>query len=75
MSEESDAKHEEIEKLAYRRWEERGGPFGSPKEDWFHAEQEIIQRSSWPLRLPFSSLTMEPVESWASERNVVGPAG
>ena len=30
----------EIEKLAYRFWEERGRPFGSPEEDWFKAERE-----------------------------------
>jgi hypothetical protein len=35
---------------------------GSPDEDWFRAEQELIQRSVWPSRLPFSSLMMGPVE-------------
>jgi hypothetical protein len=29
----SDAQHEQIEKLAYRLWEERGGPLGSPDDD------------------------------------------
>ena len=56
------AQHEQIEKLAYRLWEKRGGPLGSPDDDWFRAEQELIQRSVWPSRLPFSSLTMGPVE-------------
>jgi Protein of unknown function (DUF2934) len=58
----SNEQHEQIENLAYRLWEERGGPLGSPDDDWFRAEQEFIQRSHWPSRLPFSSLTMEPVE-------------
>jgi hypothetical protein len=56
-------KHEAVEKLAYQQWEERGSPFGSPDEDWFHAEQEIMQRSDSPSRLPFSPLTMGPLES------------
>jgi hypothetical protein len=58
----SNAQHEQIEKLAYRLWEERGRLLGSPDDDWFRAEQELIQRSVWPSRLPFSSLTMGPVE-------------
>jgi hypothetical protein len=53
---------EQIEKLAYRLWEERGRPLGSPDDDWVRAEEELIQRSHWPSRLPFSSLTMEPDE-------------
>ena len=69
----SDAQHEQIEKLAYQLWEERGRPLGSPADDWFRdphgrfhadfpAEQEFIQSSDSPSRLPFSSLTLEPVE-------------
>ncbi len=58
----SNAQHEQIEKLAYRLWEDRGAPSGSPDDDWFRAEQELRQRSRWPSRLPFSSLMMEPVE-------------
>lgn len=33
--------HQEIELLAYRYWEERGGPFGSPEVDWFRAENDL----------------------------------
>ena len=62
MQQLSNELHEQIEKLAFRLWEERGGPLGSPDEDWFRAEQELIERSSWPSRLPFSSLMMEPNE-------------
>jgi hypothetical protein len=58
----SNEQHEQIEKLAYDLWVRRGRPLGSPDDDWVRAEQELRQRSLWPLRLPFSSLTMEPVE-------------
>jgi len=36
---------EEIAKLAYLLWEERGGIGGSPEEDWLRAEQEVLARS------------------------------
>jgi hypothetical protein len=63
MHELSNAQHEQIEKLAYQLWEERGRPLGSPDDDWLRAEQEFfIQRSDSPLRLPFSSIAMEPTE-------------
>ncbi len=58
----SNEQREQIEKLAYQMWEGRGRPMGSPDDDWFRAEEEVIQRSHWPSRLPFSSLTMEPAE-------------
>jgi hypothetical protein len=34
-------RHELVAKLAYKFWEERGRPFGSPETDWFRAEQEV----------------------------------
>jgi hypothetical protein len=58
----SNEQREQIEKLAYQMWEGRGRPLGSPEEDWFHAEQQLLNRSHWPSKLPFSALTMEPVE-------------
>jgi hypothetical protein len=58
----SDAEREQIEKLAYQLWEQRGRPLGSPDDDWFRAEKEFIQRSDSPSRLPFSSLMLEPLE-------------
>ncbi len=30
-----------IAELAYRYWEARGRPWGSPEEDWFRAEREL----------------------------------
>ena len=55
----SDGHGTEIEKLAYRFWEERGRPFGSPEEDWFKAEREFHRGLIGPPeRLPFSSLGM-----------------
>lgn len=47
--------HEEIAQLAYRYWEARGRPLGSPEEDWFRAEQEVLmERLVWgrPLLHP-----------------------
>jgi hypothetical protein len=46
----------EIEALAYRFWEERGHPLGSPEEDWFRAERHLRH----PVTLPFSSIAMGP---------------
>jgi hypothetical protein len=34
----------EIARLAYSYWEARGCQGGSPWEDWFRAEQELIRR-------------------------------
>jgi DUF2934 family protein len=32
---------EDIAQLAYRLWEERGAPIGSPEVDWARAEEEL----------------------------------
>ena len=45
---------------AYRYWEERGRPIGSPEVDWFQAEQEL-RLSLDSQSLPLSSLSMEAV--------------
>jgi hypothetical protein len=58
----SNAEHEQIEKLAFRLWQERGAPLGSPDDDWFRAEQAFLQGSDSPSQLPFSSIAMEPNE-------------
>ena len=34
----------EIEERAYQSWIERGCPKGSPEEDWYRAERELISR-------------------------------
>jgi hypothetical protein len=36
--------HDEIAHLAYAYWEARGGRGGSPLEDWFDAERELMGR-------------------------------
>jgi hypothetical protein len=36
--------HEDIAKLAYHLWEERGAPVGSPEADWERAEQELARQ-------------------------------
>ena len=50
--EEPVSNHEKIALLAYKYWEERGCPGGSPQEDWFRAEREILEQlaSSRPSR-------------------------
>jgi hypothetical protein len=35
---------ERIALLAYNYWEQRGGIGGSPEEDWFRAEREILSQ-------------------------------
>jgi len=35
------SRHEEIALRAYRLWEARGCPIGSPEEDWGRAEEEL----------------------------------
>lgn len=36
---------DQIAALAYALWQERGGPDGSPEEDWLNAEQELRTRT------------------------------
>jgi hypothetical protein len=33
---------------AYKLWQERGCPIGSPEEDWLRAEQEIRLQAAQP---------------------------
>jgi hypothetical protein len=35
--------NQEIAKLAYSLWEQRGSPYGSPEFDWLEAERRIRQ--------------------------------
>ena len=39
---------DEVARLAYSYWESRGGRGGSPEEDWFRAEQEVLSRIEQP---------------------------
>jgi len=34
-------RHEFVAKLAYKLWEQRGRPLGSPDVDWFAAERAV----------------------------------
>jgi hypothetical protein len=38
----NNARTEDIARLAYSLWEARGCQDGSPEEDWFRAEQQLI---------------------------------
>jgi hypothetical protein len=42
----TDPEHEEIERLAFENWQQRGRPIGTPEEDWFRAEDEVKQHLS-----------------------------
>lgn len=33
--------HEKVCQLAYRYWQERGCPDGSPEDDWYRAERDL----------------------------------
>ena len=35
---------EDVARLAYALWESRGRPLGSPEEDWYRAEQELLNK-------------------------------
>lgn len=54
--------HEQLEKLAYRLWEERGRPLWSSDADWFQAERRFRQYTDARAELPLSSLRMGPTE-------------
>ncbi len=40
------SEREEIQRLAYHLWEQRGGEGGSPEDDWLRAEQEYYSKKS-----------------------------
>jgi len=53
-------RHEFVAKLAYKLWEGRGRPFGSPEVDWFAAERAVYSSLVasglvTPLRMPRST--------------------
>jgi hypothetical protein len=37
---------DEISKLAYTLWQQRGCPNGSPEVDWLEAEEELTENQS-----------------------------
>jgi DUF2934 family protein len=36
---------DEVARLAYSYWESRGSRGGSPEEDWYRAEREVLSRA------------------------------
>ena len=52
----------EVELLAYKLWEQRGRPFGSPDEDWLRAQNEFCRPDAFTAELPFSSVAMQANE-------------
>lgn len=39
-----DPEPDEVARLAHEYWQQRGGPIGTPEEDWFRAVDEIKLR-------------------------------
>jgi hypothetical protein len=50
----SELDQKSIELFAYKLWEERGRPAGSPEDDWFRAEHELGRSEPEPIGLPIS---------------------
>jgi len=58
--------HNRIEYWAYRSWQNRGSPVGSPDHDWFAAEQELRR---WEKDEPQSvRLSHVPAKTVENER-------
>ena len=38
--------HEQVARLAYALWQERGCPDGSPDVDWYRAEEQLLDQTS-----------------------------
>jgi hypothetical protein len=41
----------DVDALAYRLWQKRGCPEGSPEDDWFAAEQMLKSETTVPRRM------------------------
>jgi hypothetical protein len=59
------SRHGEIARLAYKYWEDRGRPIGSPREDWFRADSQVGSQS-------FAAL---PTHSQMTSKDIVNSQG
>jgi len=57
-----DLRHGDVASLAFKLWEARGRPFGSPDVDWYRAEQILKNASEKSQALRLWSLDPEPYE-------------
>jgi hypothetical protein len=48
----SESDRKEVELLAYKLWEQRGRPVGSPDRDWLRAEREYYRADAFTAELP-----------------------
>jgi hypothetical protein len=48
---------QEIERLAYWLWQQRGRPMGSPDDDWFLAE-ELLRRRYKRVQLSMRNISL-----------------
>ena len=66
---ESRPTHEEIARLAYQLWEERGRPEGSPELDWERAEAALQIESTSLMQTPVERDETMAEARLAEERN------
>ena len=52
--------HEQIARIAYRFWEQRGRPLGSSEVDWCRAEAEMTAHRRLMARIGVGSLALRP---------------
>ena len=58
---------EEVSVHAYYLWQRRGSPIGSPEEDWFRAEREVLTTKPAENRLLASR--QEPISTSRTSSN------
>ena len=60
--------HEEVARLAYQLWTERGRPLGSPERDWFAAQARLDMWHSALVPAELGGVALEPDEgSWSTQ--------
>jgi len=52
LAEFTPSEREEVARLAYSYWEQRGRQHGSPDEDWYRAEEEVRRRRAVSKQRP-----------------------
>jgi hypothetical protein len=65
-----------IRRLAYRLWQQRGSPFGTPNNDWYRAERVLVRFSELPPPAEWTPPSEWAVPSeWALPLFAFGPEG
>ena len=63
-----ESRYEFVTKLAYKLWEQRGRPLGSPDVDWFAAEQAV-----YASLVASGMITPSPNDRQNMEEKIYGP--